>query len=143
MKAIIVTGDRHATAETWTRAIVHRLKRIWTPDHPILIEGGQTGIDTLAGDLGKAMGYQKIPLPAQWNQHGKSAGPRRNRAMLSILLTLREHGYEVEVIGFHDDFAGSRGTKNMIEIARAAGVPVSVWTSGGELVESVAQGGTQ
>jgi hypothetical protein len=53
--------------------------------------------------------------PADWEQYGKAAGMMRNRQML-------EEGKPDLVVAFHDDIAASKGTKNMVDIARAAGV---------------------
>ena len=52
--------------------------------------------------------------------HGKAAGPIRNREML------RDGGPEM-VAAFHTDLSQSKGTLDMVRIARSAGVPVKVF----------------
>lgn len=84
-------------------------------DHGIteIIEGGATGADFLARRFGD---FKNIPVrtfDADWKKHGTAAGPIRNRQML-------EEGKPDLVVAF----PGGRGTANMIEQARAAGVKV-------------------
>lgn len=95
----------------------------------VVIEGDAPGADWMAGshppeqwvrgrfyaDPGWAW-VRRIPgehYPADWDRHGKAAGPIRNRQML-------DEGKPDLVIAF----PGGRGTANMIEQAERAGVPV-------------------
>jgi hypothetical protein len=86
-------------------------------DHGIslLIHGGANGADKMAGEFGKWQGIPVKEYPADWQKHGKAAGPIRNRQML-------EDGKPDLVIAF----AGGRGTANMIDQARKAGVKVLI-----------------
>ena len=79
----------------------------------LLIHGGATGADTLAGKWAAARKIAVRPFPANWFKHGQSAGPIRNRDMLT-------QGKPHMVIAF----PGGRGTADMINAARAASVPV-------------------
>ncbi len=84
----------------------------------ILIHGCAAGADLLSEYtfrqlLGKNFTVERYP--ANWHLHGKRAGPIRNRQML-------EQGKPELVIAFIA--LGSRGTKNMVEIAKKAGIPV-------------------
>src|SRR6266536_1924225 len=58
--------------------------------------------------------------PAQWDQHGKAAGPRRNQLMLE--------GGKPDVVWcfISRPLDESRGTADMVRRARAAGVPTYV-----------------
>ncbi len=80
-----------------------------------------TGADKLAEDW-REWSVKKVPLmtfPAEWLKHGKSAGPRRNRVMCSYA------GSEGRCIAFRS--AGeSRGTDNMIQLARRVGMCIEV-----------------
>lgn len=79
----------------------------------VLIHGGSRGADSLAGEWAK---LSRIPVEvyrADWQQLGKAAGPIRNRRMLS-------EGRPDMVLAF----PGGRGTADMIDQARAAGVTV-------------------
>lgn len=46
-----------------------------------VIHGAAKGADWLAGEVAKAAGYPVFTFPADWNTHGKAAGPLRNQAM--------------------------------------------------------------
>lgn len=74
-----------------------------------VISGGQTGIDALAVEYAKKNGLRWHIEPADWNQFGKAAGPRRNRQMLEMSDAL---------IAIWD--GESPGTKNMIRQWRNA-----------------------
>lgn len=78
----------------------------------MLIEGGADGADLLAEQWADANGIHYARVPALWHAHGRSAGPRRNEAML----LLSPDG----VIAF----PGGRGTAHMVRIATEAGIKV-------------------
>jgi hypothetical protein len=130
--AVIVSGDRHGQGPEWNRAVFHvLLNAIIDTEWSVVIHGAAPGIDAMAGDIGRAHANAVIPMPAQWTTLGKAAGPHRNRLMLNALLALRDVGYEVAILAFHDDLESSRGTKNMVGMARGAHVPVKVYGSDG------------
>lgn len=79
----------------------------------VIIHGGARGADSLAGRWAASRGIEVAVYPADWNTHGKRAGPLRNQLML-------DDGRPDAVIAF----AGGRGTADMIRRARAAGLPV-------------------
>jgi len=79
----------------------------------VIIEGCARGADSLAEDFGTRWLIPVEHFPADWDRHGKAAGPIRNRQML-------DEGKPDLVIAF----PGGRGTANMIEQAERAGVPV-------------------
>jgi hypothetical protein len=56
-------------------------------------------------------------FPADWETHGRAAGPIRNQAML-------DEGKPYLVIAFWD--GKSKGTLDMISRATRAGVPVKI-----------------
>lgn len=86
-----------------------------------LINGGALGIDAAARKYwhnrfdNNPPEYPLRTIPAQWDKHGKSAGPIRNREMASQADAL---------IAIWD--GQSRGTKNMIDTAKAMGLQVYV-----------------
>jgi len=59
--------------------------------------------------------YFHLLYPADWNRHGRAAGPIRNEKMAEVSDAL---------IAFLD--GKSRGTRSMIEIARRKGLQVAV-----------------
>lgn len=78
-----------------------------------LIQGGATGADALAKDWARTKPeIQRFESKAQWELHGRAAGPIRNARMLEWKPDL--------VVAF----AGGVGTANMIAQARTAGVEV-------------------
>lgn len=113
-KRILICGDRN-----WTdvKAISKVLKG-YDPHTTVLICGMARGADRIAYDLAKRMGMHVMEFPADWDKHGKSAGPIRNREMLNANPEL--------VIAFHDDLENSKGTKDMVTIAKRRGVKVKV-----------------
>jgi hypothetical protein len=79
----------------------------------IIIHGGAPGADTLADEWCDVFGVRKRVFRADWNKHGRAAGPIRNRRML-------EEGKPDLVLAF----PGGRGTADMVRQAQAAGVEV-------------------
>jgi hypothetical protein len=81
----------------------------------LLIHGGARGADRLADRFAKAHGWHVDEYLADWKTHGKRAGPIRNQRML-------DEGRPQLVVAF----PGGRGTADMVDRARAAGVSVRV-----------------
>lgn len=79
----------------------------------LIITGGAPGADTLASKWAEWYGFNQVIVPANWQKHGKAAGPIRNKLMLDLL--------EPTVI---IAFPGGVGTKNMIAQAQAQGLRV-------------------
>ena len=84
----------------------------------LLIEGGARGADYMARRFAEWQGIPVKTFPADWERHGKAAGPIRNKQML-------DEGKPDLVVAF----PGGRGTANMIEQATAAGVRVLLATT--------------
>ena len=96
----------------------------------VLIEGCARGADHAAESFGrdKASHDENFVLrefPAEWDKYGKAAGPIRNHQMLDALLSYKDT-HLLTIIAFHDNISASRGTKNMITIAEAAGITATV-----------------
>lgn len=73
------------------------------------------GADKLGIQYAIQKGLNLIKFPAEWNKFGKAAGPKRNKEMAIAADAL---------IAFWD--GKSRGTKNMIELAKQKGLKVKV-----------------
>jgi hypothetical protein len=84
-----------------------------------VIHGGARGVDAMAGRWARARGIPCDVYPAEWDKFGKSAGMRRNADML-------RNGQPDMVAAF----PGGKGTRNMVELARKAGL--AIMTVGGE-----------
>ena len=78
-----------------------------------IVHGGAKGADTLANNWGVRLAIEVSPEPADWEKHGKAAGPIRNGAMLS------KHN-PIRVVAF----PGGRGTADMVRKAKAANIQV-------------------
>lgn len=113
---ILVCGSRH-----WAdyQRIIERLSQ--EPAGTVVIEGGAEGADRLAYRAAMSLGFNRITVKALWAKYGRSAGPRRNRAMLDLK--------PCKVIAFTPDLAKSIGTKDCVEEAQRRGIPVEVHNS--------------
>lgn len=111
---ILITGSRN-----WTnyKAMFNILKEL--PKNTQIIHGGCRGADTMAGNIAKKLG---MPVPkvysADWNKYGRGAGPKRNQLMLA------DNPDILKIIAFHEDIIKSKGTRDMINRGRIAGIEV-------------------
>lgn len=78
-----------------------------------VIEGGARGADMLARRWADYHGHAIQTFQADWSKHGRAAGPIRNQQML-------DEGRPDLVLAF----PGGRGTADMMNRAKAAGVCV-------------------
>lgn len=82
----------------------------------VIVSGAcPTGADKLGERYALERKLPVVQHPADWKQHGKSAGPRRNEQMAQNADAL---------VAFWD--GKSRGTKNMIDNAEKYGLKVRV-----------------
>ena len=84
----------------------------------------QSPLHTSAGKVG---GYGSIEflhhaVQPNWEKFGKAAGAIRNQEMLDF-------GKPNLVVAFHNDISSSKGTANMVKIAKKAGIPTFVVAS--------------
>lgn len=87
----------------------------------VVIEGEARGADRMAAEWAERW-HQPVELlrfPANWNKYGRAAGMIRNQQML-------DEGKPDLVLAFHDDLEHSKGTKDMVNRARRAGIEVRV-----------------
>lgn len=87
----------------------------WLPVGRI-IAGKARGADTLAIDWAVNNWIDFQEFPADWDKHGKAAGPIRNQQML-------DEGKPDLVVAF----PGGRGTADMVRRAKKAGVETLVF----------------
>jgi hypothetical protein len=80
----------------------------------------------MAKAVAQKYGWPFTDYPADWDKHGKAAGPYRNTDMI----TKEDPRY---VLGFHRDWRHSSGTYDMINKARLFDVTAFVWNEKGEL----------
>lgn len=80
-----------------------------------VLSGGADGADRLGEDWASRHGIPVSQYPANWKKYGKAAGPIRNEEMASSADAL---------IALWD--CKSRGTKNMIVMAREKGLEIYI-----------------
>lgn len=91
-----------------------------------IISGGSKGADALAKKYAKESFMEFKEFPANWDLHGKAAGPIRNSEMLEYLKT-KEY---VEAFLFFKKGSGNRGTTNMMNQLHKANIKYTViWVS--------------
>lgn len=79
MKKVIVAGSRSITN---SELVMKRMGGILPQDKPFeIVSGGAKGIDTIAREYAKLNDIPYTEFPADWNAHGKAAGPIRNKQM--------------------------------------------------------------
>lgn len=81
----------------------------------VIVSGAARGADTLGERYAADKGISLHRYPADWVKNGKAAGPIRNEQMAQNADTL---------IAFWD--GESRGTKNMIDVAKKYGLLVKI-----------------
>lgn len=109
----IIAGSRHITnIKLVFRILDTTVKQM--PNKPThILSGGARGVDRIAENWGLQRGYQMHYYPAQWDVHGRAAGPIRNRKMA-------ENAQQLIVIWD----GSSRGAANMIATARKLRLPI-------------------
>lgn len=88
------------------------------PDRITVVHGAARGADNLADQAAEALNCPREPYPAEWDKHGRAAGPIRNEQMLDTGVDL--------VLAFSTAWPPTPGTANMIKIATEAKVPVVI-----------------
>lgn len=109
----IIAGSRTITS----LAIVEQAIRESGFDITEVVCGGAKGVDQLGADWAYLHKNRIKWFPADWDKHGRYAGPLRNRAMAD---------YAEALIAVWD--GNSRGTKHMIDCATKKGLKVFVKT---------------
>lgn len=108
---VLVTGSREYTDR---KKIESRLAQL--PKDAIVIAGGARGADDIAREAAMLLGLHCAEVKANWRTFKDTAGPLRNRAMLSLEPDL--------VLAF--PLADSRGTRGCIAEAEKLDIPVEV-----------------
>lgn len=116
MKRYIVAGSRGITDEQLVRDCMNEVWR--EVGEYEVISGMARGIDTLAYNLAGTAGITRHAYPALWDEHGKSAGYKRNVQMAEAA---------TGCIVLWD--GSSKGAKHMMDIAIRMGLDLWVWTA--------------
>jgi hypothetical protein len=108
---VLVCGGRDFDDQTLLYETLDALDRIYC--FTLVINGAARGADSLAHRWAQDRYIEARSFPADWEKHGKAAGPIRNQKML-------DEGKPSLVVAF----PGGRGTADMIARARQAGIAV-------------------
>ncbi len=109
MKRVVVTGGRNF--DDW--AMFQDVLIALDPDQVYV--GDATGADAMARDWADHAGVCLEVFTADWDKHGKKAGPIRNAWMLDSAMRGIVNGDSLIVVAF----PGGRGTDNCIKEAVA------------------------
>ena len=98
----------------------------------LLLHGGARGADAAIGRAAQQLGWSSAVMPAQWERHGRAAGPIRNRELLqqaiakAVAHTSPGSIASVLVVAF----PGGAGTASLVREARRMAsrspVPIAV-----------------
>ena len=98
----------------------------------LLLHGGARGADAAIGRAAQQLGWSSAVMPAQWERHGRAAGPIRNRELLeqaiakAVAHTSPGSLASVLVVAF----PGGPGTASLLKQARrmasSSPVPIAV-----------------
>jgi ABC-type sugar transport system substrate-binding protein len=112
---VLVTGDRAWWCHDLAEAVMARLLARYGP-HLVIVHGAASGVDAAFDDAAFDAGVDREPHPAEWGKHGRAAGPIRNGEMVIAGAAL--------CLAVHRKLATSKGTKDCVKQALAAGIPV-------------------
>lgn len=108
---VLVCGGRDYPDASVVWGALDTLRR--KHDHIIVLQGGAHGADQLAREWCMKRQVSFMTIEAEWETHGRAAGPIRNQKMLDL--------YKPGVVLA---FPGGKGTADMVRRAEAAGVTV-------------------
>jgi hypothetical protein len=118
MNALIIAGGRdfkNFSLLVERVDVFRRVHSLLDPEDLQIVSGGADGADRLGELYAKNNNLKVVKFPADWEKHGKSAGPIRNAAMAT---------YASHAILFWN--GGSPGTKNMIYNAKLQKLKINV-----------------
>ena len=116
MRRVLVSGSR--AWQNWDRIFSVLDAELERDADLVLVHGDcPSGADRMADAWAKTRGVPVERYPADWDQHGKAAGPIRNQQMVDtepdlVLAFLRPE---------------SRGTRHCMGAAMKAGIPLRVY----------------
>jgi hypothetical protein len=113
---ILVCGSRDWTDSGAIAAALGHASALANSGRLIVVHGAARGADSIAATIAREWGVECEAHPAEWDTHGKAAGPIRNDKMAKLGADL--------CLAFWD--GQSRGTLDMIQRATKHGIPVRI-----------------
>jgi hypothetical protein len=132
LSLVIAAGGGRDLAWPQQRIAAELLARTGGRPVHLLLHGGARGADAAIGRAAQQLGWASLVMPAQWQLHGRAAGPIRNRELLEQAISRAEAhsspGYQASVLVVA--FPGGTGTASLVQQARRMAsrspVPISV-----------------
>lgn len=115
---VLVCGSRYWTRRHYLFGVLDSLHE--EMQFTVVIEGEAPGADRMAALWARRHDVAVAAYPADWAEHGRAAGPIRNRRMLA-------EGKPDLVVAFHERISASKGTIDMMRQAGKAGVKVMLF----------------
>jgi len=109
---IIYGGRNFSDMKMFNWAMEDLIRQRGMPE--CVINGGALGADLMANEWAERHAIESRSVAADWNLHGRAAGPIRNQTMLDK--------YKPD---FVVAFPGGKGTADMVQRSRKAGVDVA------------------
>ena len=115
---ILVCGDRNWTDADRIKDMLSLLVSLAkvAGESVAVIQGGCRGADIIGRAAALDLGCYVEQYDADWDLHGKAAGPIRNLKMI-------EDGKPDLALVFHTDLFKSKGTKNMVKLLKKHKAP--------------------
>lgn len=117
---LLICGDRNWTNREYILGKLRDFVQFEGVDVECVIEGEARGADIEGRWAATLVGIPVMQFPADWSRYGRGAGPIRNQQML-------DEGKPTLVWAFHRDVSQSKGTKDMVNRARRAGIKTEVF----------------
>ncbi len=116
VKRVVIAGCRHYNDYNEAKKFIDNcLLNVRKGNEIIILSGGARGADALGERYADDNGFKIEKHPAEWEKHGKAAGPIRNKEMAENC------DY---VICFWD--GKSNGTRSMIFYAKEFNKPIKI-----------------
>lgn len=109
---VLVCGGRDYQDYNYVKTVLSALQ-VTRGQFTVMIHGDATGADALADRYARRHLIPVLAFAADWDTHGRSAGPIRNQYMLEAAKP------DLVVV-----FPGGKGTAGMMTLAKAAGVEI-------------------
>ena len=129
---VIAAGGGRDLAWPHQRIAAELLARTGGRPVHLLLQGGARGADAAIGRAAQQLGWSSAVMPAQWERHGRAAGPIRNRELLEQAITraIAHSSPSCQVSVLVVAFPGGAGTASLVREARRMAsrspVPISV-----------------
>ena len=129
---VIAAGGGRDLAWPHQRVAAELLARSGGRPVHLVLHGGARGADAAIGRAAHQLGWSSLVMPAQWQRHGRAAGPIRNRELLEQAITraVAHSSPRCQVSVLVVAFPGGAGTASLVREARRMAsrfpVPISV-----------------